>query len=412
MSNFSYEEFNVDEEEYDNENESRINLHLDIDYFFAQVEILKNPELKGKPVIVGHTEARKDGRGVVLTCSYEARVFGVHSGLAMKIALDRCPDAIIVKSDYQEYKERSNKIMNILRNLEVPMRQAGIDEVYLDLTPICDDYQQAVKLAADIKQEIIDEVQLTVSIGIAPTLKLAKIGSDYNKPDGVTIITHNTLESIFDKLALTKIPGIGKKTAERLKKKGFVTCDQIFHRSKSDLINLLGSSGEYFYRLVHGETTNRIVPRGERKSVSHSRTFVGDPGDIERSMEYFDKLFDSTYETLIKEEFSTKTVTATVRFNGFDTITRSQSIPHYTTERATLRSMAFQLIEPHLSDERGIRLLGVGFSNLKKRDALQTSLDFFTEDMPEKIDIESLRAERTKPEVIEVEEEPSLDDYF
>ena len=376
-------EFNL--EAYENEEDDgleRYLLHMDVDYFFAQVELLGNPELNGLPLIVGNPNARQTGRGVVLTCTYEARTFGIRSGMAMNEALKRCPEATIVSPSQGVYGKISTSIMNILQSYGLPMRKAGSDEAYIDITPIIDrnkkSFPQINSFAKDLKSRIFKQEKLTVSVGIGPTLKIAKIGSDYQKPDGITIVDQSSLKSFFDKITLIKIPGIGGKTAAVLKRKGFEHCRDLINRSEDHLIELFGSWGEYLFKVFRGETTNRIRARGERKSVSHSRTFIGKPHDIQKYTEVLDNLFDSSYEGLINAGFHTKTVDLRIRFNDFHTITRSKSLPAVTQSRELLYQVTYEVVKTYFTDDRGIRLLGIGFSNLEKLDEAQTDLnDFF-----------------------------------
>jgi len=376
--------------------DSHILMHVDIDYFFAQVEILKQPEIADYPVIVGHERARETGRGVVLTCNYPAREYGVHSGQPMKDALQKCPEAIIVRSSYDDYKNYSNVIMAILKDLNSPMRKAGIDEAYVDITPLVDDYVHATEFAKSLQQQIYQATDLTVSIGIGPTLKIAKICSDYNKPNGIKIVSPEGLTELLDQLSLIDVPVIGRKTASYLEERGFTTCDQLMQLSKADLVDLFGNHGLYYYDIFHGLSTNKIKPRGPRKSVSHSRTFHANPGEMEKCLNMIDKLFNLSYNVLQKEGWRTKTIGVTVRFNGFDTITRAHSLPYHSNDRQQLYKASKDLILPYLSDKRGIRLLGVGFHNLKKIDDAQTDLDQFFDDIDAELSVFKLLEKYSK----------------
>ena len=180
----------------------------------------------------------------------------------MRDALTKCPDATIIGSNYSEYREYSNIIMKILREFNTPMRKASIDEAYLDITSLAKNYEEAENLAIKIKEDIMEKTQLTVSIGIGPTLKIAKMGSDYKKPDGISVFAPDNLDSLFDGLALKKIPGIGKKTAERLSQMGYVTCDQLRIMKYEEIVRVLGKSGKYYYEVLQGKSTNSILPRG------------------------------------------------------------------------------------------------------------------------------------------------------
>lgn len=358
-------------------NENRILAHLDLDMFFAAVEIKHNPELRGKALIVGNPDARKTGRGVVLTASYEARHYGVHSGMPMIIALQKCPQAVISNAARKEYRPTSKRIMQILKNLKIPISITSVDEAYLDITTIAKDYQAAYEFAKELQQQIYEAEQLTCSVGIGPTLKIAKIGSDFRKPNGITVVTPTGLEQLFSNLPLKKIPGIGKVSAKKLHELGYNTCGELYNIPEAEIIQLIGSMGSYLYRIFQGKSTNRILPHGDRKSISHESTFHGDPYDVEKYTAIYDKLFEKTYKVLLKENFSTRTVNVKIRFNGFDTITRARSLAVVTKDRKLLYTTGFNLLSDHFNDSRGLRLLGIGFSNLEKNEMVQLSLTDF-----------------------------------
>lgn len=363
----------------DGTDEPRKMMHIDLDMFFAAVELRKNPVLRGEPVIVGNPNARETNKGVVLTCTYEARKFGVRSGMSMFEALKKCPQAIIVPPSRSEYSETSRRIMAYLKGLGVPIRIASIDEAYLDITDLVDSWKEAFNLAWKIQEDLYEMEKLTCSIGIAPTLKIAKIASDFDKPKGITIVRPEDLPGFFVGLKVSKIPGIGSKTSEKLKEKGIELCDQLIHLTQYELQTLFGSMGDHLFRLFRGQTSNRIREREPRKSVSHESTFHGKPGDHELYYRKFHRLFQRSYETLFREKWKTRTVTVKVRFSDFKTITRSKSIPNPTDDEEKLRAIALSLLEPHLDNPLGIRLMGVAFSGLEPIDNRQTSLTDFLE---------------------------------
>ncbi len=362
----------------DDEEQRRL-MHVDLDMFFAAVELRKNPVLRGEPVIVGNPKARETNKGVVLTCTYEARKFGVKSGMSMFEALQKCPQAIIVPPSRSEYSETSRRVMKYLKSFGVPIRIASIDEAYLDITEITDTWKDAYNLAWKIQEDLFELEKLTCSIGIAPTLKIAKIASDYDKPKGITIVKPEDLPGFFVGLKVSKIPGIGQKTSERLRKRGIEVCDQLINLSLYELQSLFGSMGEHLYRLFRGQTSNRIREREPRKSVSHESTFHGKPGDHDKYYRIFHRLFQRSYETLFREKWKTKTITLKIRFSDFRTITRSKSLPTATNDEDKLRAVALSLLEPHLDNPLGIRLMGVGFSGLEPIDSRQMTLTEFLE---------------------------------
>jgi DNA polymerase IV (archaeal DinB-like DNA polymerase) len=356
----------------------RILAHMDIDMFFAAVEILHDPTLKGKPLVVGNPNARQTGRGVVLTSSYEARKFGVSSGMSMNEALKKCPQMEISNSGRKYYKEYSDKIMSILEDIGAPLKKTSIDEAYIDLTNIVSNYKEAFDFAKSIQKQIFDATNLTVSIGIGSTLKIAKIASDYNKPNGITIVSPDNLKEFFKGLALRKIPGIGKVASISLEKKGYTHCDQIFHMSQLELIHLFGSTGDYFYKIFNCKTSNKIEHRSQQKSLGHESTFHGKPNDLEFYNNKLTYLFEKTYQKLIDKNYSTNVVTVKIRFNGYETITRAQSIALHTNSKDILWKITNKLIQPYFADRRGLRLIGVNFGHLELMNFDQKTLnDFF-----------------------------------
>ncbi len=349
-------------------------MHVDLDMFFAAVELRKNPTLRGEPVIVGNPEARKTKKGVVLTCTYEARQFGVKSGMSMFEALHKCPNAIIVPPSRKEYSETSWRIMEYLKGYGVPIKIASIDEAYMDVTEIAETWEDARELAWKIQEDIFEREKLTCSIGIGPTLKIAKIASDYDKPKGIVIVKPEDLPDFFRGLPVSSIPGIGNVTSTRLKDMGIETCDQLIFLSLLELKEIFGSMADHIFRLFRGETTNKIKERAPRKSISHERTFHGQPGEKSRYKKIMDSLFERTYEVLIREKLETRTVIVKVRFSNYKTITRSRSLPFPSHDREKLYNITKELLETHFSSILGIRLIGIGFSNLKKKEQKQLSL--------------------------------------
>ena len=295
MSPFEQQQFNLSEiNDAEVVHENRIILHLDLDMFYAAVEIINDPSLKGKPLIVGNPSARQNKRGVVLTCSYEARKFGVHSGMPMRTALEKCPQAEISNKARKQYMPTSERIMEILKDLDEPISIMGSDEAYIDITALVNNYEAAYLIAKEIQAKVFKKEQLTCSVGIGPTLKVAKIASEFNKPNGITVVKPEGLDKLFNDLPLRKVPGIGKASAQKLAERGFLTCDQLMDKSIYELEKLVGFYASYLYDIFRGKSRNFIGPRGERKSISHQSTFYADAGDTVKYNEVFDYLFDAT----------------------------------------------------------------------------------------------------------------------
>ncbi|MHA2182301.1 MAG: Y-family DNA polymerase, partial [Promethearchaeota archaeon] len=212
-------------------------LHCDLDCFFAAVEIRDNPQYQGKPVIIGADPKDGKGRGVVSTCSYEARIFGLHSGMPISQAYQRCSHGIYLRPNFDKYHLASKQVMEIIKKYSQEFQQVGTDEAYLDLSEICLNSNEAKDIAQNIQEEVWREVGITISIGIAPTKSLAKIASDYNKPNGITLFTSDNFKSMLKEKDIICIPGIGKKTKINYIKKGIKTIGDILNTPLATMIN-------------------------------------------------------------------------------------------------------------------------------------------------------------------------------
>ena len=261
--------------------------HVDLDAFFASVHIKHNSFLKGYPIIIGSDPKRGKGRGVISTCSYEARKFGLHSGMPISTAYRKCPDGIYVCSGreiaFQNYHEESQKVMAILKEYPTHFQSAGIDEAYLDLTETWNQYGDTPRDVAEIIQNRIEkELKLPVSIGVGETKSIAKIASDLNKPKGIAIVPNSEIPTKLYSLSVRNIIGVGKKTEQMLIKKGLTTIGDIATTSREKLFLLLGDYGLHLQKITHGLNYKPVgFFRGERKSISSERTFGTDQNDWE-----------------------------------------------------------------------------------------------------------------------------------
>src|SRR6266705_3190203 len=256
---------------------SRVVLHVDMDAFYAAVEIRENPELEGKPIVVG-ADPRKHPRGVVLTASYEARRYGLRSAMSCVEAFRRCPEAIFVPPHFELYGRVSGEIMATLRGFADRLEPSGIEEGYLDVTNRCDgNFSRAQEIARDIKAAIRREHRLSCSIGIAPTKALAKIASDFDKPDGLTVVSPDDVVEFLAPIPVRKISGVGPKTAERLKELGLESIGDVQRTNRQVLVELLGAFGEYVYDVALGRDAGEVVePTGPPESISTETTFAKD----------------------------------------------------------------------------------------------------------------------------------------
>ncbi len=355
---------------------SRFILHCDLDCFFAAVEERDNPEYIGKPVIIGADPKDGKGRGVVSTCNYEARKFGLHSAMPISQAYKRCPHGIYLHPNFEIYQKASNEVMTIVNSYSDRFQQVSIDEAYLDLSEICTDFNFVKNLALEIKDEVQDKVGITISIGCAPTKSVAKIASDYNKPNGITIVEPNQIKDFLKNLDITKIPGIGKKTKLYYNKKGIKTIGDIIKLTRPKMIQLFGKNGEWVYNVANG-LDNREVKEfhGNRKSISKERTFYEDTDDLSMILSKLEEINDRIHKTVIKNKIYYKTVTLKIRLEGFVTHTRSKSFIHHVQNRNQVMKVINELLNQFSTVNKKVRLVGIRLSNLEKAPSVsQTSL--------------------------------------
>ena len=354
-------------------------LYMDLDAFFAAVEMRENPELADVPLVVGGNPKTK--QGVVSTCNYEARKFGIHSGMPINQALRLCPHLTMVRGSFKLYNEVSKSIMRILDHYSPTMKVAGNDEAYLDLTEIVSDYEEARRLAVELKDDIFATERLTCSIGIAPTKILAKIASETDKPDGLVIVKPLEIADFMKPLKITIIPGVGKKSAELFSKDKIFTCGDLAIYPHQLVHQKFGKYGLKTWKLVNGyntENTDDKFLSSERKSISEERTFF----DRYKTWEEMWVQIDSTIDTIIArmkvKNMSYKTITLKIRFKNFETYTRAHSLSSNNTSEKHVRTVVQKLLEEFENKKsEDIRLVGVKISNLRKIDNSQKTLTQF-----------------------------------
>lgn len=354
----------------------RIIFHVDMDSFFASVEVREHPEYTGKPVVVGADPKRGLGRGVVSTCSYEARKFGIHSAMPISHAYQRCPDAVFLRPRFELYEQASRAVMQILRKYSPIFEQVSIDEAYLDMSHL-PDFTAARAVAQTIKGEIGEKERLSCSIGIAPGRILAKIASDRSKPDGLLVITPEEAASFLAPLPVEKIPGIGKKSARALHDMGIATIGELGRADIQALIARFGRSAVVIRDLARGIDRTGIRIHGISRSVSRELTYEEDTRDIAVLRETLDGMAEDLAETLSGEGLNAKTVTVKIRYQGFDTRTKSRTFEKPRSDLPAVRTLARQLFS-ELYDGRLVRLIGLKISVLQSGDRDQTRIeDFF-----------------------------------
>ncbi len=351
----------------------RIIMHLDLDAFFAAVEQRDNLELKGKPVVVGANPKEGKGRGVVSTASYEARVFGVSSGMpiskAWRLCAGRC---VFLPVNYEKYSQVSSRIMKILSKYADKLEQTSIDEAYLDVSRV-GSFEKARGLAIAIKKEILRKEGLTCSIGIAQNKLVAKIASDYKKPDGLTVVPPGKVWDFLAPLNVRKIPGIGPKTAFALSKIKVRTIAELRRVPKDKLIELFGSFGKEMYEYSRGIDESPVVEEWEHKQVSRQFTFEEDTSDEALIFETMNELVKDVYQQILSEKKAFRTVTIKVRYEDFETHTSSRTLIEPTQSFEAMGNVANELLQPFLKrlKEKKLRLIGFGVSNLSLKGQAQ-----------------------------------------
>ncbi|MEZ5154976.1 MAG: DNA polymerase IV [Solirubrobacterales bacterium] len=332
--------------------------HVDMDAFYVSVELLRRPELRGMPVIVGPRDPAS--RGVVMTASYEARRFGVHSALPMAVARRRCPQAVVIPRDMERYREASQKVMAVFRRYSDLVEVVGMDEAYVDLTQ-----SPAPKTRArQIKRDVLAETGLTCSIGLAPNRLIAKIASDLDKPDGLCVLARERfLEVVGDRPARI-IPGVGPKTEERLDALEIKTVSDLARAPENSLSAVLGPShARSLGRRACGFGGTAVAVRRERKSESRERTFSTDQSDPTLMRSEVAAMARTVAEHLGSQRIRGRTVTLKIRLAPFRTFTRSRTLPAPTADPEQVAAAAQALFDAFERDAP-VRLLGVGVSNL------------------------------------------------
>ena len=334
-------------------------IHIDMDAFFAAIEVLDEPSLKGKPVIIGGTT----NRGVVSTASYEARRFGVHSAMPIFKAKEKCPQGIFLPVKMERYKEVSKRIMEILSDFTPLVEQVSIDEAYLDIAGTESLLGSPEEIARYIKARIGKETGLACSIGIAPNKFLAKVASDMHKPDGLTIILANEVTTFLSTLPVEKIPGVGKRTVESLRHYGIKRVGDLKRFSKEQLLKDFGKFGLRLFELARGEDNSPVAPYREVKSVSSEETLPSDTDDLHILKKLIISHADKVAWRLRREGLKGRTITVKIKFSDFTAITKGHTIANATDSTGVISDSAIKLLLD-CPLKRKVRLIGVAVSNL------------------------------------------------
>ncbi len=344
----------------------KIILHLDMDAFFASVEQLDNPQLRGKPVIVGGIGER----GVVATCSYEAREYGVHSAMPGFLARQKCPNAIFLPVRMKRYKEVSNNILRLLNQYTDKIEILSIDEAFMDISGYKDNY---LSIARNIKGKIKRQIGLTVSIGLSYNKFLSKMASDWEKPDGFKIITKDMMPDIILPLPVGRVHGIGIKTAAKLNELGVHNIEDLMRWPLEYMKNFFGKQGEDIYHLIRGIDEREVDPEREMKSIGREITLDKDTDDMQRLTEYLKGFsFHISYALRVKKLYA-KTVTVKVKTERFALHTKSRTISKPIDKAKDIYKEGALLLK-EMQLQENIRLIGLSVSNISQDYYEQMSL--------------------------------------
>jgi DNA polymerase-4 len=359
----------------DTSNFQRKIIHIDMDAFYASVEQMDNPALKGKPIAVGGNE----NRGVVSAASYEARKFGVRSALSGVLAKKYCPELIFVRPRFDRYKEISKQIQSIFHEYTDLVEPLSLDEAYLDVTHNKKGNPSATLLANEIRARILSEVGLTASAGISVNKFIAKVASDYNKPNGQKTVSGDEIVPFLENLPIQKFYGVGKVTTEKMFQLGIFTGLDLKNKTLEFLEQHFGKSGSYYYQVVRGIHNSPVQAKRTTKSVAAEHTF-----DVNLSSEIFmleqlESISRQIEKRLQKHSISGKTITLKIKYSDFSLQTRSKTMPYYISDK----NLIFEIVKELLYQERlkdSVRLLGIALSNLnteqKKTVVIQLQFDF------------------------------------
>lgn len=349
-------------------------IHIDMDAFFASIEQRDNPELRGKPVAVGHGS----DRGVVAAASYEARKFGVYSAMPSVVAKRKCPNLIFVPPRFHVYKDVSAILMSIFREYTSLVEPLSIDEAFLDVTTNKRGIPSATLIAREIKDRIVEATGLTASAGISINKFLAKIASDQRKPDGLFVIKPNEVLSFIEALPVEKFHGVGPRTSQKMHKLGIFYGKDIREADLQQLIRCFGKVGNFFHQVAHGIDQRPVIPHRVRKSVGIENTFLHDLENQEQMLNALAELEEELWPRIVRHGRFGRTITLKVKFSDFEQITRSQSFLHPIAERATIHGLVAELLKM-ANPTKKVRLLGITMSNFEDEettDPLQLTIEF------------------------------------
>jgi DNA polymerase-4 len=340
--------------------DSRKIIHIDMDAFYASVEQRDNPSLKGKPVIVGGTP---EHRGVVAACSYEARRFGIHSAMSSAKAKRLCPHAVFLPPRFREYQAASEAIMEIFSDYTDAVEPLSLDEAFLDVTVNKKHIPLATLIAQEIRHRIKESLSLSASAGVSYNKFLAKAASDFQKPDGLTVIPPGKALDFIANLPIRKFYGVGKVTEQKMLSLGIKTGANLMEISREDLIRWFGKMGAFFYGIARGYDPRPVTPERERKSVGKEITLPEDTDDLTRMAAILTQLALGVSRSMKRECITGRTVTLKLKYHDFQSITRSITLPGYVDDAETIARQSIELLRDTDAGMKKVRLLGVSVSH-------------------------------------------------
>lgn len=335
-----------------------------MDCFYAAVHMRDDPGLRGKPVVIGGDPA---GRGVVAAANYEVRKFGVHSAMPASRAKRLCPQAIFLKPDFPRYSRESEAIFAIYREYTPLIQTVSLDEAYLDVTEHLPPFETATALARDVRRRVREERGLTVSIGVGPNRLVAKIASDFHKPDGLTVVPPIKVLAFLAALPVRRLHGVGPATEQALAGLGVATVAELRERSREELVRRFGRHGEMLYHFARGEDERPVETHHERKSLGQERTYPQDLADLAAMEAEVERLAEKVAAGLLRRELAARTVVLKVRYGDFTTITRSASPGAAVVAAEAIARCARELLNTTEAPRRPVRLLGVSTARLLPR---------------------------------------------
>ena len=360
------------------QSERRAILHVDLDAFYVSAEVREHPELRGLPVVVGANPEGGRGRGVVVACSYEARKFGLRSGMPISQTYRLCPHAKYIPPSWGLYERVSEEVMATLRSFADKFEQASIDEAFLDVSTRATDSDSASRVAVKVKRAVKQRHGLSCSVGVGPNKSSAKIASDRNKPDGLTVVPFDDVAGFLAPLPVGVVPGVGRKTEEFLNEKGITTIGQLQKLDGKQLLAWFGKNGVWLWGVIHGEENVEVRQQEIPKSLSVERTFKEDVNDFRQVRR---EAADGASELMRRVKsagYSYKVAGIKIRFQGFETHTRERTLVSHTDSDEPLLEAVDRLLDEFELKGRPVRLVGVRVADIQRSTSGPSKLDDWT----------------------------------